>query len=335
MAASADTTSSISPTTQPEDHANPDLSESPATIASRGNEITGLKIFQKTDPDDDIAPSRVAELMAELIADKPTGGREISYGEKDTQHLRLWKANPKSHQAPTIVFVHGGSWRIGTNLDSIGSVKVSHLTEQGYAFASVNYTLIPVIEVEEQVQEIAQAISFLLKNAASLDIDSERVILMGHSSGAHVVTLLGTDTKYLTRAGVDIHVVRGVVSIDGSNYNAPAELLDSPGPVVESLIRALGTDPERLRAISPTYHACAPNAAAFLLLHAHRQGDVRQAVELAAALHASGTKVDLRVFEGEGFEGHVRMLLRLGDPSYPATLVLEDWLRMHVPVSLT
>ncbi|KAJ5387969.1 Alpha/Beta hydrolase protein [Penicillium cosmopolitanum] len=319
MAASADTTSSISPTTQPEDHANPDLSESPATIASRGNEITGLKIFQKTDPDDDIAPSRVAELMAELIADKPTGGREISYGEKDTQHLRLWKANPKSHQAPTIVFVHGGSWRIGTNLDSIGSVKVSHLTEQGYAFASVNYTLIPVIEVEEQVQEIAQAISFLLKNAASLDIDSERVILMGHSSGAHVVTLLGTDTKYLTRAGVDIHVVRGVVSID----------------VVESLIRALGTDPERLRAISPTYHACAPNAAAFLLLHAHRQGDVRQAVELAAALHASGTKVDLRVFEGEGFEGHVRMLLRLGDPSYPATLVLEDWLRMHVPVSLT
>ncbi|CAI7665108.1 unnamed protein product [Penicillium pancosmium] len=328
MAASADTTSSISPTTQPEGHAYPDLSESPATIASRGNEITGLKIFQKTDLDNDIAPSRVAELMAELIADKPTGGREISYGEKDAQHLRFWKANPKSHQAPTIVFVHGGSWRIGTNLDSVGSVK-------GYAFASVNYTLVPVIQVEEQVQEIAHAISFLLKNAASLDIDSERVILMGHSSGAHVVTLLGTDTNYLTRAGVDIHVVRGVVSIDGSNYNAPAELLDSPGPVVENLIHALGTDPDRLRAISPTYHARAPNAAAFLLLHAHRQGDVRQAVELAAALHASGTKVDLRVFEGEGFEGHVRMLLRLGDPSYPATLVLEDWLRLHLPVSLT
>jgi hypothetical protein len=38
------------------------------------------------------------------------------------------------------------------------------------------------------------------------------------------------------------------------------------------------------------------------------------------------------MFESEGVEDHVRMLLRLGDLSYRATGV-KDWLRMHVLVS--
>ncbi|KAJ5628802.1 Alpha/Beta hydrolase protein [Penicillium lividum] len=85
--------------------------------------------------------------------------------------------------------------------------------------------------------------------------------------------------------------------------------------------------------MSPTYHAHAPNAGAFLLLHVQRQGDIRQAVELAAALNAAGTDTAVHVFEGKGFEGHVQMLLQLGDPAYAATLVMDNWLNMHVPVN--
>ncbi|KAJ5485773.1 hypothetical protein N7530_000073 [Penicillium desertorum] len=82
--------------------------------------------------------------------------------------------------------------------------------------------------------------------------------------------------------------------------------------------------------MSPTYHARAPNAGAFLLLHVHRPGDVRQAVELSATLEAAGTDVAFYVSEGEGFEGHMQMLL-LGDPTYPATLVMDNWLNVRVP----
>lgn len=86
--------------------------------------------------------------------------------------------------------------------------------------------------------------------------------------------------------------------------------------------------------MSTTHHARAPNAGIFLLLHVHRQGDIRQAVELSAALEAAGTDVALHVFEGEGFEGDMQMLLRLGDPTYPATLVMDNWLKVHVPVTI-
>ncbi|KAE8311221.1 hypothetical protein BDV41DRAFT_542869 [Aspergillus transmontanensis] len=104
-----------------------------------------------------------------MNADKPTGGTDITYGNKDTQHLRFWKGI--SSKAPIIVFVHGGSWRSGTNLDSIGSAKVDHLTRLSYAFATINYTLIPVVTVEEQVQEVADSLGYLVKNAASLRFD--------------------------------------------------------------------------------------------------------------------------------------------------------------------
>ncbi|CAG7981101.1 unnamed protein product [Penicillium salamii] len=301
----------------------------PIAIAARGNEILGLDIFRKTD--EDISVPRVMTLLSEMNADKPTGGTDMVYGDKESQNLRFWK--PDTSKPPVILFVHGGSWRSGTNLDSIGSVKVNHLVSRGYAFASVNYSLVPSVTVEEQVQEVADSVSSLVQNANALGIDPDRIILMGHSSGAHVVTLLGTDPSYLANVNVSIGTVRAVISLDGSNYNALAEITDSPGPVAENLTSALGTDPKRLVAMSPTHHACGPNAGAFLLLHVQRSGDIRQAVELSLALKASGTTVDLHVFEGEFFEGHVQLLLRLGNPEYPATLVLDDWLELHVPIT--
>ncbi|KAG8157069.1 hypothetical protein KVR01_013059 [Diaporthe batatas] len=307
---------------------------SPAELAARGLEITGREMFQ--DFPDDIEGSRVGELMAAMQAASPTGGTDMAYGGSEAQRLRLWTpAAAAANAAPIIVFVHGGSWKAGTYLDSVGSLKVSHLVNKGYAFASVNYTLIPTITVEEQVQEVADAVGFLAKHARTRTngLDPERILLMGHSSGAHVATLLGTDTSYLARAGVDIRRVRGVVSLDGSNFNAATEMIDSPGPVAQGTAFGLGWDMARLRAMSPSYHARAPNAQSFLLFQAQRLGDIRQAVELSLALGAAGTECAMHVFEGPGFEGHVAMLLRLGDPSYPATAVLDRWLDSHIPVA--
>ena len=144
--------------------------------------------------------------------------------------------------------------------------------------------------------------------------------------------MLGTETSYLERAGISITSLRGVISLDGSNYNAMAELADNPGPIAHNMISGLGPDPKRLAALSPTLQARAPNTGAFLLLHVQRLGDIRQAVELSAALNAAGTVCALHVFEGQDFDGHIQILVRLGLTSYPATLVMDKWLEEHVPV---
>lgn len=63
------------------------------------------------------------------------------------------------------------------------------------------------------------------------------------------------------------------------------------------------------------------------------QGDIRQAIELAAALNAAGTDAAFHVFEARVSRAMCKMLLRLGHPAYPAILVMNNWLKMHVPVS--
>ncbi|KAJ4123009.1 hypothetical protein NW768_010001 [Fusarium equiseti] len=303
---------------------------SPSPLASRGEEITGLSIYQNTS--DDITMERVQELMSEMNSDVPEGGADFIFGEMETQRLRLWKPKPTIANPPIIVFVHGGSWTIGTYLDSVGSAKVKYLNDLGYAFASIDYTLIPTVTVQQQVQEVADAVAYLANNATSLGIDGESIVLMGHSSGAHVVSLIGTDPSYAHNAGFEMNILKGVIALDGSNYNAAASIADNTGSIVSNMLAGLGSDPQHLDNMSPTLHSALPNAGAFLLLHVQRKGDIRQAVEFSAALKAAGTKVDLHVFEGEGFEGHVAMLLRIGEEHYPATKVLQRWLERYIPV---
>jgi arylformamidase len=37
--------------------------------------------------------------------------------------------------------------------------------------------------------------------------------------------------------------------------------------------------------------------------------------------------VERREFEGQGLKGHMEINRNLGDPSYPATLVVDAWLK--------
>lgn len=63
-------------------------------------------------------------------------------------------------------------------MDSVSSLKVEHSINNGYAFASVDYTLVPNVTVDEQVQDVVNAVGYMVKNAESLEFDFQRVVLM-------------------------------------------------------------------------------------------------------------------------------------------------------------
>ena len=121
-----------------------DLVHDNITAALGGQEIFGLDVFRQTR--DDVSSTRVQQLMTAMNEDIPSDGIDFTYGAQSSQRLRFWKAEPT--RAPVIIFAHGGSWRAGTYLDFIGSAKVSHFISQGYAFASMDYTLVPAATVE-------------------------------------------------------------------------------------------------------------------------------------------------------------------------------------------
>jgi acetyl esterase/lipase len=255
------------------------------------------------------------------------GEHTFSYGAHALQTLDFTPAVDAKRPAPLILFVHGGGWKRGSKDNATGRYMAPHYTGEGYSFATMNYQLVPEATVEQQAQDIADALAWLLARADSLGIDRSRVVLMGHSAGAHLVALVGTDQHYLRKAGLSYRDVSGIVSIDGAAYDVQQQIAQGGRFMRRTYLQAFGKDPARQRALSPTMHAAAPNAPAFLLLHVQRDDGSQQARQLEAALNKAGSKVERQEFEGEGLRGHAQINRELGNPEYPATGALDDWLK--------
>lgn len=252
--------------------------------------------------------------------------REIAYGADPLQRLDFYAARGTNGPAPLFVFVHGGGWRQGDKRNATGVEKVAHFTGRGFAFASVNYRLVPGARVEDQAQDVANAIGHLVAQARSLGIDTNRIVLAGHSAGAHLSALVATDPRYLQRAGLGLDRLDGVILLDGAAYDVPAQRTDGPRIMQRTYAQAFGDDPARQRALSPTLQAAAPNAPAFLILHVDRADGKRQSEALGAALRDAGAKVTVDAIEGRGLRGHMAINRSLGDPDYPATAIVDRWI---------
>jgi acetyl esterase/lipase len=270
---------------------------------------------------------RMAERMGAEDGVKVPGSETIAYGSDPLQVLDLWRAKGAKGPAPLIVYVHGGGWKRGSKDNATGRFKPVHYPGQGYAFASINYRLVPAATVEQQAADVAGAVKALVDRASALGIDRRRIVLMGHSAGAHLVALVGTDERYLKGAGLSFADIAGVIPNDGAAYDVPAQMKDGPPIMQATYKQAFGTDPARQKALSPTAHAAAPNAPEFLLLYVQRPDGVRQAKAFGDALAAGGSRVEHGSFPGEGLKGHAEINRSLGDPAYAATATVDAWLR--------
>jgi len=268
-------------------------------------------------------------LLPLLLAATPalaqsSPAREIAYGTAQLQKLDFHKGTKAA--APLLVFVHGGGWKRGDKGNATGAEKVAHFTGRGFAFASINYRLVPGATVEEQAQDVADALGYLVKHARELGVDPGKVVLMGHSAGAHLAALVATDPAYLRRAGWSLDKIAGVVLLDGAAYDVPAQIADGPRIMGDTYRAAFGNDPARQRALSPTLQAAAPNARDFLILHVQREDGTRQSQALGRALEEAGAHVTVQGLEGRGLRGHMQINRQLGDPGYPATAVVDRWI---------
>jgi acetyl esterase/lipase len=269
---------------------------------------------------------RLAERRAETASAPVPGGQTLTYGTDPAQVLDFWRAQGRTGAAPLIVFVHGGGWKRGSKDNATGQFKPVHFPQAGYGFASINYRLVPDHKVEEQAADVAAAVALLRSQAGTLGIDPNRIVLMGHSAGAHLVALVGTDPRYLDAAGVPRSAIAGIVPIDGAAYDVPAQMTQAGQFMGKTYAQAFGGDPARQRALSPTFQVEGWNAPRFLLLHVQRPDGVAQARQLGESLRQAGTAVEVGSFPGEGLRGHAEINRRLGDPTYAPTATVDAWL---------
>lgn len=289
-----------------------------------------LGTIAQAQPQGPLARMMMQRMMAKADPNKAPESppkQTIAYGRDAMQNLDFTPAAGATGPAPLVVFVHGGGWSNGNKDNGTGAWKAPHYTSLGYAFASINYRLVPAATVEDEAQDVASALAKLIADADRLGIDRRRIVLMGHSAGAHLVALVGTDETYLQRAGLSFGALAGVIPLDGAAYDVPRQMAQAGNFMAGRYDQAFGTDPARQKALSPLFHAAAPNAPHFLLLYVARADGVAQARALADALTRAGTPVQQHLFGGSGLIGHMTINRRMGDPAYEATPVVDAWLK--------
>jgi len=264
------------------------------------------------------------QAPAQAISPREAAPTALSYGNDRLQMVDYWAG--ATRDAPLVVFVHGGGWKRGDKQMMRGSAKLEHWQSLGYAVASVNYRLVPDNSVEDEASDVAAAVALLHRQAGRLGFDAGRIALVGHSAGAHLVALVGTDPQWLHGAGLGLDALAGVVPLDGAAYDVAYQIENSGRLMRRTYDQAFGDDPERLRALSPTLHAAAPNAPAFLILHVQRDDAEVQSKALAKALQDAGTSAELHGISGRGLRAHMQINRDLGEADYPATAIVDRFL---------
>src|SRR5687768_12399073 len=81
--------------------------------------------------------------------------RDIPYGDHERQVLDVY-APPGAKNLPVVFWIHGGGWQTG---DKSGvQHKPRAFTEKGFVFVSTNYRLLPNVDMETIVRDIAKSI---------------------------------------------------------------------------------------------------------------------------------------------------------------------------------
>jgi arylformamidase len=166
-------------------------------------------------------PSLGAEEPASASPDVPHPGvrviRDVPYGTDRQQRLDVYLP-ADARGAPVIFMVHGGAWLAGDKgAPAVVAHKVARWVPKGFIFISTNYRLWPKAAPLEQARDVAAALAFAQEKAPAWGGAPGKFIVMGHSAGAHLVSLLAASASLASAAGARPWL--GTVALDSAAYD--------------------------------------------------------------------------------------------------------------------
>lgn len=203
--------------------------------------------------------------------------------------LDLYLPERGAAPVPLVAFVHSRYFDRADRADAIARDFARPLQRAGAAVAVIRHRLAPGTRHPGPAEDVAAALAFLHERAVRDGIDPARIFAAGHSSGAHLVSLLALDPRYLAAQHLHPSDLAGVAAISGL-YDLDPE--PEPGGVTEEEIalyeQAFGGRRARRRA-SPLRLVRA-DAPRFLVMVAERDAPgVRPAgFAFTEALRAAG-----------------------------------------------
>ena len=173
-----------------------------------------------------------------IIENPPTDlSTSVEYKQMDSissnlLSLDIYYNSLTEQKKPVVLYVHGGGWSIGDKSSQIEN-KISLFQSLDYLFVSINYRLSPFpfepnnsnrIKFPAHNNDVADAIKWVINNISKYGGDQNKIALLGHSAGAHLVSLTATNSTFLTNVGLNFSNIKGVAAIDTEGYDVLSQV---------------------------------------------------------------------------------------------------------------
>lgn len=259
--------------------------------------------------------------QARPTAPRVTVVRDVAYGADAKQRFDVY-VPAGARNAPVVLMVHGGGWRIGDKRSrGVVGNKVERWSRAGIVVISVNYRMLPVAGPLEQARDVARALAAAQRRLSEWGGDPTNVVLMGHSSGAHLVALLNANPALATSLGARPWV--GAVILDSAALDVERTMTR---PHLPLYTKAFGSDRDYWREVSPQ-HQLSPGAKPMLLVCSSlRRDSCPAATRLAAKAQTLKVRAEVRPVP----RSHAKIDAELGAPG-EYTEAVEAFLRTLDP----
>lgn len=256
-------------------------------------------------------------------AAEPRVERDIPYAQpKNARHTLDVFAPAGASNRPVVFWIHGGGWARGDKKEV--NVKPALFTGRDFVFVATNYRFVPQATIREITGDVAKALAWTHRNAASYGGDPDTIFVMGHSAGAQLAALICTDDRYVRAEGLSLRMVKGCVPVDGDTYDVATEVkmveAVQERPYFDSHRRKFGHEAALIDLSAVTHVARDKGIPPFLIIHV---ADYPQSLTglqshlLAARLiHHGGVSAKVLAVPGKT---HVTLDADLGTPGDATT----------------
>jgi acetyl esterase/lipase len=252
----------------------------------------------------------------------------VAGGTNPKQALDLYLPRGRTAPYPLVVFVHGGYWTpldrrwleplLGTH-GNVGGALARH----GVGAAIIGYRQYPEVEHgDESLDDIARAIRYARDEAPRWGADPKRIVVVGHSAGGHLVSLLAMNPSILLRNGVENGTVAGFVSVDGV-FDLEPTLVHFKPDQAAILRRLFGPGAAALAEHSTLHHVHAGHPPLLVVDSTNDEPVCRESFATLRQRLASDPRT--RFLELPGV-GHNEMIVRVGMPDDPLTPLLMTFI---------
>lgn len=110
---------------------------------------------------------------------------------------------------PTVVWFHGGGLENGEKHIPEG------LLEKEVIVVTVNYRMHPKVRHPVYIEDAAAAVAWTFENIKKYNGNAKKIFVTGHSAGGYLASMVGLDTSYLQKYGIDANQIAGLIPFSG------------------------------------------------------------------------------------------------------------------------